>query len=173
MTVGWGNLADVRVNTYVVSGLKPMYLYLYLYVDVSNPVWISQCSIYFDFSQYKQMCLVVEMYQHLVSWNGGFSKLCPVILWTKVVLWASVHLEAECLLIHLEWLYDWTFVTTVIDILNSLDGVIYNVSNRFLGVPMLLLLRQTVSQVSFFVSTVWWLMPSYHNKYKPCHSRCW
>ena len=29
---GWGNLADVRVNTYVVSGLKPMYLYLYVYL---------------------------------------------------------------------------------------------------------------------------------------------
>ena len=28
--VGRGNLADVRVNTYAVSGLKPMYLYLYL-----------------------------------------------------------------------------------------------------------------------------------------------
>ena len=22
---GWGNLADVRMNTFVVSGLKPMY----------------------------------------------------------------------------------------------------------------------------------------------------
>ena len=27
--MGWRNLAGVRVNTYVVSGLKPTYLYLY------------------------------------------------------------------------------------------------------------------------------------------------